>query len=119
MRRVARARAVDANDRSCLAFFRVYTRASVVSTPTYISASICPETAASSKKRVPVLAADTRRSHRADHRSEVQRTWMADHRRTCLRWPRRADLAEGRFHLVDHEISDRQITSHCVSNPLP
>src|SRR5258708_10562138 len=38
------------------------------------------------------------------HRSEVQRTWMTDHGRACLLWPRRADLAECRFHLVDHEI---------------
>src|SRR6516225_1610934 len=106
MRRVAHARTVDANHRSWLAFFRVYTRASVLSTPTYLSASICPETAASSKKRVPVvlLAADARTSHRAQQSSEVQRTWMADHGRACLLGPRRADLAECRFHLVDHEI---------------
>src|SRR6201993_3716728 len=106
MRRVERARAVDANYRACVAFFWVYTRASGLSTPTYLSASICPETAASSKKRVPVLlsAAATRTGHRAEYRSEVQRTWMADHGRACLLWPQRADLAECRFHLVDHEI---------------
>src|SRR5262245_26489436 len=117
MRRAKRARAVDANDRSCLAFFRVYTRASVLSTPTHLSASICPETAASSKKRVPVvlLAADTRTSHRAEHKSEVQRTWMADHGRACLLWPRRADLAECRFHLVDQELSACHMTEHRVT----
>src|SRR6516225_6598970 len=117
MRRVERARAVDANYRSCLAFFRVCTRASVLSTPTYISASICPETAASSKKRVPVvlLAADTRTSHRTEHRSEVQRVWMADHGRACLLWARRADLAECRFHLVDHKLPACCVAKHRVT----
>src|SRR5262249_29849537 len=51
-----------------------------------------------------LLAADPRRSQRAERRSEVQRTRMADHRRACLRWAQRTDLAERRFHLVDHEI---------------
>src|SRR5262252_1904391 len=53
MRRVERARAVDANYRSCLAFFRVYTRASVPSTPTRIAGSICPETPEWSKDGRP------------------------------------------------------------------
>src|SRR5262249_58772902 len=53
-----------------------------------------------------LLAVDPRRSQRAERRSEVQRTRMADHRRACLRWAQRTDLAECRFHLVDHEIDD-------------
>src|SRR6516165_3497897 len=88
MRRVARARTVDANDRSWPAFFRVYTRASVLSTPTYLSASICPETAASLKKRVPViwLAADTRTSHRAEHRDQKCSApgWRITAERACF-----------------------------------
>src|SRR5262249_29660097 len=103
MRRAERARAVDANDRSCLAFFWVYTRASVLSTPTYISASICPETAASSKKRVPVvlLAADTR-TH-LDGGSRPRVLALAASRRS------------GRFHLVDHELSARRMAERRVT----
>src|SRR5262249_31017845 len=47
-----------------------------------------------------------------------QRTRMADHHRACLRWAQRTDLAECRFHLVDHELLTCHIASPCVSNPL-
>src|SRR5262245_3611739 len=59
-----------------------------------------------SRRTYFLLAVDPRRSQRAERRSEVQRTRMADHRRACLRWAQRTDLAECRFHLVDHEIDD-------------
>jgi hypothetical protein len=40
---------------------------------------------------------------------------MANRGRACLFWPRRADLAECRFHLVDHELLDRNIAEHYVT----
>src|SRR6516162_3149907 len=52
---------------------------------------------------------------RATESSEVQRTWMADHGRARLLGPRRADLAECRFHLVDHELSAWHMTEHRVT----
>jgi hypothetical protein len=41
---------------------------------------------------------------------------MADHHRASLRWAQRTDLAECRFHLVDHELPSRQIASHRVAS---
>src|SRR6516165_8725386 len=60
---VERAWAVDANYRSCLAFFRVlHTRASVPSTPTRIAGSICPETPEWSKDGRPRFYRPRRRA---------------------------------------------------------
>src|SRR6516225_6130969 len=106
MRRVERTRAVDANYRSCVAFFPGL-HAGLCSFNAHVPLRFnMSRNYGIVKKRVPVvlLAAATRTSRRAEPRSELQRTWMADHGRACLLWPRRADLAECRFHLVDHEI---------------
>src|SRR5215510_13636102 len=66
-----------------------------------------------------LLAADSRTSHCAERRSEVQRTWMADHHRACLLRPRCADLAERRFHLVDHEIDHVKWTFRAERTEAP
>jgi hypothetical protein len=40
---------------------------------------------------------------------------MADHHRARLRWAQRTDLAECRFHLVDHELLDGNIAERRVT----